>query len=44
VKEVPDVVEKTTVNLSDLTRGLYTFQVKDESGRVTDSGIFQVLK
>jgi hypothetical protein len=44
VKEVPDVVEKTTVNLGDLTRGLYTFQLKDESGHVTDSGIFQVLK
>jgi hypothetical protein len=44
VKEVPDVADKTTVNLSDLTRGLYTFQLKDETGRVTDTGIFQVLK
>ena len=44
VKEVADVSDKTTVNLSDLIRGLYTFQLKDESGRVTDSGIFQVLK
>jgi hypothetical protein len=44
VKDVPEVSDKTTVNLSDLTRGLYTFQLKDEEGRVTDSGIFQVNK
>ncbi|HLZ85818.1 MAG TPA: T9SS type A sorting domain-containing protein [Puia sp.] len=44
VKEVPDMADKKTVNLSDLTRGLYTFQLKDEDGRVTDSGIFQVNK
>ena len=42
VKDVLDVADKKTVNLSDLTRGLYTFQLKDEEGRVTDSGIFQV--
>jgi len=44
VKDVTDVADKKTVNLSDLTRGLYTFQLKDEDGRVTDSGIFQVNK
>jgi hypothetical protein len=44
VKEVPDIVDKTTVPLSDLNRGLYTFQLKDPSGRVTDSGIFQINK
>lgn len=44
VKHVPDVSDKTTVQLSDLTRGLYTFQLKDETGRTTDSGIFQILK
>jgi Secretion system C-terminal sorting domain len=44
VKEVPDIIDKTTVNLSDLNRGLYTFQLKDPSGRVTDSGIFQINK
>lgn len=44
VKDVADVADKKTVNLSDLTRGLYTFQLKDEDGRVTDSGIFQVNK
>jgi len=44
VKEVPDIIDKTTVSLSDLNRGLYTFQLKDPSGRVTDSGIFQISK
>ena len=38
VKDIPEVADKTTVQLSDLTRGLYTFQLKDETGRVTDSG------
>jgi len=44
VKDVQDMTEKTTVNLSDLPRGLYTFQLKNEEGRVTDSGMFQVNK
>ena len=44
VKEEKDIVGKKTVNLSDLNRGLYTFQLKDESGRITDSGMFQVNK
>jgi Secretion system C-terminal sorting domain len=44
VKDVPDIVDRYTLNVSDLTRGLYTFQLKDQSGRVTDSGIFQVNK
>ena len=44
VKNVQDLSDHNTVNLSDLPRGLYTFQLKDQSGRVTDSGIFQVNK
>ncbi|HEY4109263.1 T9SS type A sorting domain-containing protein [Puia sp.] len=44
VKDVQDMTEKTTVNVSDLPRGLYTFQLKNEEGRVTDSGMFQVNK
>ena len=44
VKEQGDIIDKATVNLSDLNRGLYTFQLKDPSGRVTDSGIFQIIK
>ena len=44
VKEEPEVMDKKTVNLSDLPRGLYIFQLKDPSGRVTDSGTFQINK
>ncbi len=44
VKDIPEIADKTTVQLSELTRGLYTFQLKDETGRVTDSGIFQINK
>jgi hypothetical protein len=44
VKHVTGIQDKTTVNLSDLTRGVYTFQLKDETGRITDTGIFQVIK
>ena len=44
VKDIPDMVDHYTLNLSDLTRGLYTFQLRDQSGRITDSGIFQLNK
>jgi hypothetical protein len=44
VKDVPEMTDKTTVNLSELPRGLYTFQLKNEEGRVTDSGLFQINK
>ena len=44
VKDIPEISDKTTVQLSDLTRGLYTFQLKDQTGRITDSGIFQLNK
>lgn len=44
VKTIPDLQDRTQVTVSDLTRGLYTFQLKDQAGRITDSGIFQVVK
>jgi hypothetical protein len=44
VKDVPDLSNKTLINISDLIRGIYTFQLKDETGRVTDTGLFQVNK
>ncbi len=28
VKDIPEIADKTTVQLSELTRGLYTFQLK----------------
>jgi hypothetical protein len=44
VKDIPEMVDHYTVNLSDLTRGLYTFQLRDQSNRIIDSGIFQLNK
>ena len=44
VKDEKDISDKRTVNLSDLNRGLYTFQLRDGNGRITDSGIFQLNK
>jgi hypothetical protein len=44
VKDVPDIGSKTVVNLSDLVRGIYIFQLKEQNGRVTDSGTFQINK
>ena len=44
VKDVKDITPKTIVNLSELVRGIYIFQLKDPNGRVTDSGTFQINK
>jgi hypothetical protein len=44
VKDVADLSPKTVVNLSDLVRGIYIFQLKEQNGRVADSGTFQVNK
>lgn len=44
VKEVTDLNDKTTVNVTDLNRGLYIFQLRDQSGRIVESGRFQVNK
>jgi hypothetical protein len=32
------------VNLSDFIRGVYIFQLRDQNGKVVDSGKFQVSK
>jgi hypothetical protein len=44
VKDVSEITSKTIVNLSDLPRGIYIFQLKDANGRVTDSSTFQINK
>ena len=44
VKEISDPPSKTIVNLSDLPRGIYIFQLKDSTGRVIDSSTFQINK
>ena len=40
--ETPNVNEKTTVTLTDFNRGLYIYHLKDQTGKVIDSGKFQV--
>lgn len=44
VYEVNNLSSKTVVNLGDFYRGVYIFQLRDKSGKVVDSGKFQVSK
>lgn len=36
--------QKNVVNLSDFFRGIYIFQLRDPSGKIVESGKFQVNK
>ena len=42
VLDLPSVTQKTVVNVSDFYRGVYIFQLKDRTGKMIDSGKFQV--
>jgi len=42
--ETSNLNEKTTINLSDFTRGVYIYQLRDRTGRLVESGKFQVSK
>jgi hypothetical protein len=44
VSEVKNVSPKTTLNISDYNRGIYIYQLKDNNGRVIESGKFQVTR
>ncbi|MFI5152406.1 MAG: T9SS type A sorting domain-containing protein [Chitinophagales bacterium] len=44
VYEAPSLDEKTMVNLSEFFRGVYIFQLKDQAGRIIQTGKFQVIK
>jgi len=44
VHEVTKVTQRTTVNLDEFYRGVYIFQLRDKSGKVIDSGKFQVAR
>lgn len=44
VFEINNVTPRTVVNLNDFYRGVYIFQLKDKSGKMIDSGKFQVSK
>lgn len=42
VLEVQAVSQKTIVDVTNLYRGVYIFQLRDKTGRMIDSGKFQV--
>jgi hypothetical protein len=42
VVDLPAVNQKTVVNVSDFYRGVYIFQLRDKTGKMIDSGKFQV--
>lgn len=44
VFEAKNISSTTTLDLSTYNRGVYIYQLKDQSGKVIDSGKFQVSK
>jgi hypothetical protein len=42
--ELANMPERMSVNLADYTRGIYVYQLRDRSGRMVESGKFQVVK
>lgn len=44
VFELNAVSQKISIPLSDFYRGLYIFQLRDKTGRIIESGKFQVSK
>ena len=44
VYEAKNISSTTTLDLSSYNRGVYIYQLKDQSGKVIESGKFQVSK
>jgi dihydroorotase len=44
VIELQDVTTKTRIDLSGYSRGIYIYQLKDRTGKIIESGKFQVEK
>lgn len=42
--EAANLNDRTTINLADYTRGVYIYQLRDRTGRMVESGKFQVSK
>ena len=42
--EATNLGQKTTINISDYNRGVYIYQLFDRSGKLVESGKFQVSK
>ena len=44
VYEASNLSQRTTINLSDYIRGVYIYQLFDRTGKLVESGKFQVSK
>ncbi len=44
VYELTNLTTKTVINLTDFSRGIYIFMLKDQNGRIIQTGRFQVTK
>ncbi len=44
VYELKNMPQRTTVNLTDFNRGVYIYQLRDRTGRMIESGRFQVSR
>ncbi|MDB5249310.1 MAG: type sorting protein [Segetibacter sp.] len=42
--ELNNISQKIIIPLSEFYRGVYIFQIRDKSGRIVESGKFQVIK
>lgn len=42
--EATNINERTSLNLTDFNRGVYIYQLRDRSGKIIESGKFQVSK
>ena len=44
VYEAKNMAQRTSINLNEYSRGVYIYQLRDRSGRMIESGKFQVVK
>lgn len=42
--EQTNLADRTAINLFDFTRGVYIYQLRDKTGRIVESGKFQISK
>jgi hypothetical protein len=42
--ESPNLAPKTTIDLTNYSRGVYIYQLRDKTGKMLESGKFQVSK
>ena len=44
VYELQNVNQKNTINVDQFNRGVYIYQLRDQSGKILEAGKFQVVK